>query len=205
MLKLYGGTLTRAFIVEWYLEELSVPYEFVQLDMHSGAHLKPDFLAINPMGKLPAIVDGNFLLWESGAILLYLAQKYNQLPESLEQRSEINQWLFFANATLLPGIFEATNFEREHPRLLQPLHQIFQRQPFLVGEQFSVADVAVGSVLAYIPILLKLDLSFYPEEVVNSIRHLRQLNFNDYPGVLSYINRLEERPAFKKTIGARIA
>ena len=107
MLKLYGGALTRAFIVEWYLEELAVPYEFVRLDMQTSAHLKPEFLTINPMGKLPAIEDGNFKLWESGAILLYLAEKYDQLPESLEQRAEISQWIFFANATLIPGIFVA--------------------------------------------------------------------------------------------------
>jgi len=204
MLKLYGGILTRAFIIAWYLEELAVQYEFVQLDMQTGAHLKPDFLAINPMGKLPAIVEGNFKLWESGAILLYLAEKYRQLPESLEERSEINQWLFFANATLIPGIYQVSNFEREHLRLLEPLNQIFQQQPFLLGERFSIADVAVGSVLAYIPILLKLDLSFYPEEVVKSIKHLSMLNFENYPGVLSYINRLGERPAFQKIIATSL-
>ncbi len=204
MIKLYGGRLTRAFIVEWYLEELAVPYEFIELDMQKGTHLQPDFLAINPMGKLPAIVDENFKLWESGAILLYLTEKYNQLPASLEERVIINQWLFFANATLIPGIFVPTNLEREYPRLFKPLNDILQNQPFLLGEQFSVVDVAVGSVLAYIPILLKLDLSFYPEEIINSIKHLSRIDFNSYGGVMNYIKRLEERPAFKKTIGARV-
>ena len=203
MLTLYGGALTRAFIVEWYLEELSVPYEFVQLEMQTGAHLKPDFLAINPMGKLPAIVDGNFKLWESGAILLYLAEKYEQLPQSLEERAEINQWLFFANATLIPGLFVPENCEREAPRLLNPLNQIFGEQPFLLGDRFSVADVAVGSVLAYIPLLLRLDLSFYPEEIQNSIRHLSKIDFDAYPWVVSYMKRLEKRDAFHKTIGAK--
>ena len=204
MIKLYGGALTRAFIVEWYLQELAVPYEFVELDMQTGTHLQPDFLAVNPMGKLPAIEDGSFKLWESGAILLYLTEKYDQLPTSLEERAEINQWLFFANATLIPGIFVPTNLEREYPRLFKPLNDIFQHQPFLLGEKFSVVDVAVGSVLAYIPILLKLDLSFYPEEVINSIKHLAKIDFNSYPGVVSYIQRIGERPAFKKSIGAKV-
>ena len=204
MLKLYGGALTRAFIVQWYLEELAVPHEFIQLDMQTGAHLQPDFLAINPMGKLPAIEDGSFKLWESGAILLYLSEKYEQLPTSLEERAKINQWILFANATLIPGIFVPTNLEREYPRLFKPLNDILQAQPFLLGEQFSVVDVAVGSILAYIPILLQLDLSFYPEEIINSIKHLSKIDFSAYPAIVSYIQRIGERPAFKKSIGAKV-
>ena len=69
MIKLYGGARSRATIVRWYLEELGVPYEFVLLDMRSSEHLKPEFLAINPIGKVPAIEDGDLKLWESGAIL----------------------------------------------------------------------------------------------------------------------------------------
>lgn len=57
MLKLYGGARTRAWIVQWYLEELEVPYEFVLLDMQVGAQTEPEFLAINPIGKVPAIVE----------------------------------------------------------------------------------------------------------------------------------------------------
>jgi glutathione S-transferase len=87
MLKLYGGTRSRAAIVAWYLEELAVPYEFVRLDMAAGAHRQPDYLAINPMGKVPALVDGETVVWESGAILLYLADKYGQLPADVRQRA----------------------------------------------------------------------------------------------------------------------
>ena len=152
MLKLYGGLLTRAFVVEWYLIEISVPYEFIQLNMSQREHLKPDYLSINPMGKLPAIIDDDFSLWESGAILLYLAEKYNQLPESLVQRAKFWQWILFANATLINGLFVPENLDREHPRLLTPLSQKLDKQPFLLGNEFSVVDVAVGAVLAYIPI-----------------------------------------------------
>jgi glutathione S-transferase len=70
MLKLYGGGRSRASIVQWYLEEIAVPYEFILLDMAAGEHLQPEFLSINPMGKVPAIVEDDFQLWESGAILL---------------------------------------------------------------------------------------------------------------------------------------
>lgn len=184
MLKLYGGARSRASIVQWYLEEISVPYEFVLLDMQAGEHLDQSFLAINPIGKVPAIVDDNFKLWESGAILIYLAEKYGKMPDSLEQRAEITQWVFFANATLGTGIFVEASRERETPKLLTPLNQLFEKQAFVLGNEFTVADVAVGSILAYIPMMLKLDLSAYP-------------------AVVDYIQRICERPAFQKAIGGR--
>jgi len=87
VLKLYGGARSRASIVKWYLEEIDVSYEFVLLDMQAGAHLQPEFLAINPIGKVPSISEGDFSLWESGAILLYLAEKYGKLPQSLEEKA----------------------------------------------------------------------------------------------------------------------
>jgi glutathione S-transferase len=184
MLKLYGGTRSRASIVQWYLEELKVPYEFVKLDMQAGEHLQPDYLTINPIGKVPAIADGDLRLWESGAILLYLADKYGKTALSPEERAIFAQWTLFANATLGPGIFGEANRDKELPRLLTPLNDIFARQPFLLGDEFTVADVAVGSILTYIPIMLKLDLSAYP-------------------AVLQYMTRISERSAFQKSIGGR--
>jgi glutathione S-transferase len=184
MLKLYGGARSRASIVQWYLEELGVPYEFILLDMQAGEHRQPEYLAINPMGKVPAIVDGDFQLWESGAILFYLAQKYGKMPPSLEEQAKINQWILFGNATLGPGIFVEASRERETPKLVTPLNQILEKQPFLLGDELSVVDVAVGSVLAYIPMMLKLDLS-------------------EYPAVVDYIKRISERPAFQKAMGGR--
>lgn len=184
MLKLYGGARSRASIVQWYLEELEVPYEFVLLDMQTGEHLQAPFRAINPFGKVPAIADGDFQLWESGAILLYLAEKYDKPEWTIEQRSEMNQWILFANATLGPGVFVEATRAKELPQLMQPLNELFERQSFVVGDRFSVADVAVGSLLAYIPLMLQLDLS-------------------DYPAVVDYIKRMMERPAYQKMLSAR--
>ncbi|MEH1837759.1 MAG: glutathione S-transferase family protein [Nostoc sp.] len=184
MLKLYGGARSRASIVHWYLEELGIPYEFVKLDMQVGEHLQPAYLEINPVGKVPAIVDGDFKLWESGAILLYLADKYSKSSLSSEERAVFYQWVLFANATLGPGIFVEASREREMPRLLTPLNEIFSKQPFVLGDEFTVADVAVGSILSYISVMLKLDLS-------------------PYPAVLNYMKQLSERPAFQRSIGGR--
>jgi glutathione S-transferase len=184
MLKLYGGARSRASIVQWFLEELEIPYEFVLLDMSVQEHLQPEFRAINPFGKVPAIVDGDFSLWESGAILLYLAEKYGKAFDSPETQATIVQWILFANATLGPGVFVEVSREKETPRLMEPLNDMFARQPFVLGDRFSVADVAVGSMLCYIPLMLKLDLGAYPQ-------------------VVDYMQRISERPAFAKTIGNR--
>lgn len=185
MLKLYGGAKSRAAIVEWYLEELHVPFEYIVLDLQAGEQTQPNFLAINPMGKVPALVDGTLKLWESGAILLYLAQKYDSsYPQTIETQAEIYQWTLFANSTLSQEIFTPDPADNKAEGILAPLNQILKTQTWILGETFSVADVAVGSALAYIPIALDMDLS-------------------PYPAMLLYINRLTERPAFMNTIGKR--
>lgn len=185
MLKLYGGARSRASIVQWYLEELSVPYEFVLLDLQAGQQFEPDYLAINPIGKVPAIEDGALRLWESGAILLYLSERYDtSVMQSPELHAALAQWVLFANATLGPGIFIEASRSREMPRLFGGLEKIFEQHDYLVAQQFTAADVAVGSMLAYIPLMLK-------------------IQYDDYPAIASYLKRITERPAFRKTLGAR--
>ncbi len=182
MLKLYGAARSRAAIVRWYLEELAIPYKFVPLDLQAGDLSQPTFLSINPFAKVPAIVDGDLALWESGAILIYLAEKYSHEADSAETRATIAQWVLFANSTLATGIFVEANRDREMPRLMKPLNELFNRQPFVLGDRFGVADIALGSSLAYIPVVLKLDLS-------------------EYPAVIDYMQRISDRPAFKEAIG----
>ena len=203
MLKLYGGALSRASIVQWYLEELQIPYEYENLDMQAQAHKQPEFLAINPIGRVPAIVEGDFQLWESGAILLYLAEKYGNISSDLESRAITTQWVLFGNSTLSSAILVKDNMAREAPELLSAVDKILASQPFLLGDRFSVADVAVGSILAYIPIMLKMDVSAYPEVVNETKQLMSKLDLNSYPAVLNYITQLSQRPAFQKSIGSR--
>ncbi len=181
-LKLYGGAFSRASIARWYLEELAIPYEFVLLDMQQGEHRGPDFLAINPFGKVPTIADGDFRLWESGAILLYLADKQGKLPKDLEGRALYDQWTFFANSTLSTGLFTESTREREIQNLLPPIDRILQQHPYILGDEFTVVDVAIGSILAYAGMMIKLD-------------------YSPYPGIADYVKRLGERPAFQRSIG----
>lgn len=183
MLKLYGGKFSRASIVQWLLAELEIPYEFVLLDLQAGEHLESDYTAINPIGKVPAIVDGDFKLWESGAILLYLADHYGK-ADTAEQRAEIAQWVLFANATLGPELLNEVTRDREMSRLLKPLDQMLEQKPFLLGDTFSTADVAIGSTLGFFQMRFQMD-------------------FSAYPTLMLYLKRLSERPAFQATIGGR--
>lgn len=183
-LKLYGAPKTRTPVIQWYLEELGVNYDYISLDISANEQHKPEFLAINPIGKVPAIVDGNLKLWESGAILLYLAEKYQKMPQSLAERAKITQWVIFANATLAPALFSPDKRQKEIPRLLTPINQILQQQSFILGEKLSVADVAIASYLYYAKLLVALDLKEYPE-------------------IVKYLDRIAARPAFKKTMSKR--
>ena len=148
--------------------------------MSVGEHLQPDFLAINPFGKVPAIADGDFQLWESGAILLYLADKYEQL-KTLEERAIASQWVLFANSTLGNGLFIAETREKEAPRLLNGLNKILENQSYITGDNFTVSDVAVGTILSYAIMMLK-------------------MSYADYPAIDAYIKRISDRPAYKKGI-----
>ena len=112
-LTLYGGPRTRASMPRWYMEEKGIAYELVELDLRGNQHRQPDYLAVNPFGKLPALVDdahpgpdGKALkLFESGAILLHLAEHHAQEIDSAVHRSLTAQWLLFANATLAIALF----------------------------------------------------------------------------------------------------
>lgn len=183
-LVLYGGERTRAQSVIWYLEELGVSYQYQTLDIRAGENKQPEYLAINPMGKVPALVDDGFSIWESGAILWYLANKYGEISSDLTTQSETLQWILFANSTLANGLFLEDVREKEMPRLLTPLNEILQNTSYLMGEEFTVADVAVGYYLHVAQTLFNLD-------------------WQEYPFVIDYLERLSQREAFANTVGQR--
>ncbi|NUN64947.1 glutathione S-transferase family protein [Pseudanabaena biceps] len=180
MIKLYGGARSRASIVQLYLEELQVPYTFQLLDMKVGEHLQPEFLAINPFGKVPAIDDDGLIVWESGAIILYLAEKYDQL-KTLPEKAIASQWILFANSTLANGLFLAEIRDKESPRLLSGLNKVLENQLYITGDLFTVSDVAIGTILGYAIMML-------------------QMSYADYPAIDAYVKRISDRPAYKKAI-----
>jgi glutathione S-transferase len=129
-MKLYEYPPTRSIRVRWTLQELGVPFESVVVDIAKGEHKQAAFLKVNPAGKLPALVDGDHVLTESVAIVLYLAEKYSDkglLPRDLAARAECYRWLLFA----------ATELE-------QPLWRIAKHTAIYPKAKRIAADVALA-------------------------------------------------------------
>src|SRR5262245_54564827 len=106
MVKLYYYPLTRAARVRWLLEEIGKPYELVRVDLAAGEQRNPDYLALNPNGTVPTLVDGDFVLFESAAIVQYLADKFPEAqlapPVGTPARGKYYQWIHYAMSALEP-------------------------------------------------------------------------------------------------------
>ena len=186
---LYGGSQTRASMPRWYMEEMGIPYDLKELSLANGEHLKEDFLSINPFGKLPALKDESILnsngkpliLFESGAILLHLAEYHGGEIKQPSDRSIISQWTHFANSTLAFAIFVPDQKTKVLPRLLTELNSELEKGYF-VNNKWGAADCAISAYLAYIKL-------FFPNE-----------NLSDYPVIEALIQSTRERPAYKKVM-----
>jgi len=164
-MRLYEFGPTRSIRARWTLQELGVEFEPVTVNLMAGDHRRPEFLNVNPAGKIPVLVDGDLVLTESVAIVLYLAEKYPEkglLPADLVGRAQANRWLLFAATELeqpLWRISRHTSIYPEDERL--PADVALARQEFkeaaavieehLQGRQFVVGDPATVAdvVLAY--------------------------------------------------------
>jgi glutathione S-transferase len=167
-LKIYGVPLSRAYRALWMANELGLDYENVPIHFADGSAKTPQYLAVNPNGRIPAIDDNGFKLWESMAINLYLAKKHGSvlLPKTLEGEAEAIQWSFWvmtevekpALAVLLHRLFlpkdqrDAKLANEGENQLQKPLAVLDQRLAttgYLVGPTFTVADLNVASVLSW--------------------------------------------------------
>jgi len=165
-LRIYGIARTRAFRALWIAEELGLDYEHVPVEIGAAGARKPDYLAINPNGRLPAIEDDGFILWESLAITLYLAKKHGRLyPTTLEGEAKAWQWSLWAvqevdrgvniwslHAVRLPVEDRDPQRLAEALKVLEPplkvLDGALAGRPYLLGEDFTVADLNVAAVIS---------------------------------------------------------
>jgi glutathione S-transferase len=117
-MKLYGFGPTRSLRALWALKELDVDFEFVPVNLFAGEHKGPDFLRLNPAGKVPVLVDGDIIIPESAAIVLYLADKYREkglLPSSIKERAETYRWMMFAVTELEQPLWRITKHSLLYP------------------------------------------------------------------------------------------
>ena len=199
--KIYGPTASRAARALWIVNELGVPFEHEPTEMKDLKN--PEFLAINPNGKAPAMVDGDLKLFESMAINLYIAKKYNKnglYPSSVEDQALTDQWSFWGMTelekpllTILVDMFMTAPDKRKPeavaealkalPRPFAVLNGALQGRDYLLGPNFPVADLNVAAVCSWAK-LVKYD-------------------FSAVPNVAAWLDRCLSRPAYKAARGSK--
>ena len=202
MITLYHSPRTRSVRVLWLLEELGLPYELKAVPFTEEALKSPDYLKLNPFGKVPALTDGDLTMFESGAIVEYLLERYGQgrlaPPVGTAERGAFLQWVHFAEATLmapLGAMAQHMIFLPEAERipavvadsqaklkgLLTAVEAALGGKAYILGGTFSAADIMLG----YSLLLTK---------------WFGMLA--DFPTLHAYMARLEERPTLQKTLAA---
>jgi glutathione S-transferase len=160
-MKLYYWPKTRAFRTLWMLEELRVPYEFAYVNIRAGDQNAPSFCRVNPMSKLPALEDDGVCVAESGAVLLYLADKYPEAGLGAgigdPMRGRFLQWMFFTGTCLEPAMAErmtgapgnSVSFGwGDMGRVEKAIEAaLLEAGPWLLGARFTAADILIASTL----------------------------------------------------------
>ncbi len=192
MLTLYHAIHSRSSIVRWMLEEVGQPYEIRLLDLQAGDNLSPSYLAVNPMGKVPALDHDGVVVTEAAAICAYLADAFPNaglaVPIGDKRRGTYLKWLFFGPSCVEPAVTDRAFPRKEEARrstlghgdfdtVMDVLASGVSASPYLLGEQFTAADVVIGSGLRW-GMMFKL--------------------IPPRPEFTAYVDRLNARPAFKR-------
>ncbi len=198
MIQLYTWATPNGKKVSIMLEEVELPYEVHPINIAKGDQLKPEYLAINPNNKIPAIIDSDgpdgkpLKLFESGAILMYLADKAGKfLPQEMAKRYEVIQWLMFQMGGVGPMFGQANYFYRleekvpfaieryykEAIRLYKVLEQTLKQRDYLAGE-YSIADIAT-----------------YPWVGRHDGHNVK---LEEFPNVKRWFDAISQRPAVKR-------
>lgn len=178
MIKFYYHHTPNPMKVGLMLEELGVEYETFGVDILEGDQHKPEFRALNPNGKVPLIVDGQVVVFDSNAILLYLAEKHQRfLPVDPVARGQALSWLFFVATGLSPFSGQAVHFLRHAPEQLpyaqnrylkevqrhyQVMDDLLAGSRYLAGTEYSIADMAFWGWANMAPIIMEDGLESFP-------------------------------------------
>ncbi len=191
MMKLYWSPRTRSFTALWLMEEVGKPYERVLVDMAGGEQKGAAYRAINPMGKVPALQDGEVTMAEAAAICAYVAERNpdaNLAPEVGDPlRAKYLYWLFYGPSCIEPAMIQIGAKLELNPvaagwgdaqRVIDVLDGALQKGPWLLGEKFTAADIVIGSTMNFAVRLFKM----IPAR----------------PSFDAYIARCMARPAFQR-------
>ena len=191
-LTLYHAAPSRSSITRWMLEEVGEPYDIHLLNLGTGDNRKPDYLAINPMGKVPTLKHGDTVITEAAAICAYLADEFPRaklnVPIGTPRRGVYLQWLFFGPSCIEAAIMDRTFPRKEEARraalgygdfdtAMDVTAKAVAKGPYLMGDQFTAADVIIGSTLRW-----GMMFKMVPER----------------PEFTAYTNRLATRPALQR-------
>ena len=197
MIDFYFWTTPNGYKVLQFLEESGLEYRVIPVDINKGEQFDPAFLQVSPNNKIPAIVDHNpaqgdapVTVFESGAILLYLAEKTGQfIPDNVQQRADVMQWLFWQMSGLGPMAGQVIHFVHSAPedvpyarerfvnetaRLFGVLEQQLSERDF-IADEFSIADIAT-----------------YPWVAIAATV---QQDLEAYPNIARWVERMQQRPA----------
>jgi glutathione S-transferase len=190
-LTLYHGAHSRSSIALWMLEEIGEPFEVKLLNIKKGETRQPDYLAVNPMGKVPAVKHDDVVITECAAICCYLADAFPKagmsVPIGNAHRGVYLKWLFFGPSCLEPAIIDRS-LKRDganpvmlgwsdYDTVLDVVTKAITKGPYILGDRFTAADVIIGSGLRWGTMF---DLIPKRSEIS------------------AYVSRLEQRPALKR-------
>ena len=198
-MKLYEFAPTRSIRARWILQELGVDFEALSVNLQAREHWSPEFLELNPAGKVPVLVDGDLVLTESVAIVLYLAEKYPDrgfIPADPQLRADAYRWILFAVTELEQPLWriarhtvlyperdrlpaDVTLARREFLTMAAVLEEHLKDRTYVAGEQVSVADFIVA----------------YTLDWAGEAKLL-----GDYPALRSYMERMYSRPRAPRRI-----
>jgi glutathione S-transferase len=192
-MKLYGFAGTRSQRALWGLNEVDADFEYVSVNLLAGEHKRPEFLRINPAGRVPVLVDGDQIIPESAAIVLYLADKYPEkalLPVDLKERAQVYRWTLFAVTELEQPLWRITRHSFLYPAdkrspadialakedfatMAEVLDKHLDGREFIVGDRLTVADC----------------VTVYLIDWANEVHLL-----DAFPRLQAYLERLYARP-----------
>ena len=196
-MQLYEFAFTRSIRARWVLQELGVDFEPISVNLFAAEGLPSEFLQLNPAAKIPVLVDGDLVLTESAAIVLYLAEKYRRfLPTDVRGRAEVNRWLLFTVTELEQPLWRIAKNKNLYPqeqrlaadiplasedfrRMADVAEKHMQGRTFVVGDDVTVADFVLA----------------YTLDWANEVKLLDRC-----PQLVAYMERMYARPKAPKRI-----